>query len=270
MPGFEKTGLSKKARFEPESPIFNIKVPSTIEAKSNGRMGFAPLFEEGRQKNVEKLFEMLRPVEQKPTHSFGQNNFEANVRSSGRSGLKGSDLGTSDLSSILGLPELPFEAPQRPATMSLMTFDDDDVVDDGGNEIDYDEYNEDGKLQLLPKKSAGKSVARFHKDREQPEVRLVPPPPVSAAAAQPLQVVGHVLDEEDLKFVPNSPIFNISHTSGARMLTIPARNSNKNDRNSNKVDAGRSGKSGDQALGLPLHLVPPSIFNCSLVILQQL
>jgi hypothetical protein len=35
------------------------------------------------------------------------------------------------------------------------------------------------------------------------------------------QVVGHVLDEDDLKFVPNSPIFNISHTSGARMLTIP-------------------------------------------------
>jgi hypothetical protein len=76
------------------------------------------------------------------------------------------------LGSILGLPELPFEPPKKPATMSLDTFDDDD--DDNG--IDYDEYSEGGKLQLLPKKSAGKSVARFHKDREQPERRLVPPP----------------------------------------------------------------------------------------------
>jgi hypothetical protein len=55
------------------------------------------------------------------------------------------------------------------------------------DQIDYDEYSEDGKLQLLPKKSAGKSVARFHKDREHPDVRLVPPP-LPAPVSPPLQV----------------------------------------------------------------------------------
>ena len=282
--------LSKKPRFEsPESPIFNIKLPNTIPARSNGRMAFKPLFEEERQKNVEKLFEMVKPSNgnfgqnnrfgprNKPEQSnefgqnpkFGQNNeFEQKskfdqrgqngIRGNPRfgSGLKSTDFGSiSELSTILGLPELPFEAPAKPTTMSLSTFDSDD------NEIDYDdEYSEDGKLQLLPKKSAGKSVARLHKDREQPEVRLVPPPP-PPPALPPLQVVGHVLDSEDLKFVPNSPIFNISHMTSAKMLTVEQsdRFSNKNDRFSNKFDAaGRSGKSGDQVLGLPLHLVPPS------------
>ena len=90
-----------------------------------------------------------------------------NVRSTGRSGpnVVDSRKVVSDLSTILGLPELPFEPPIK-ATMSLSNFDDDE-----NNEIDYDEYSEDGKLQLLPKKSAGKSVARFHKDREQPDHR---------------------------------------------------------------------------------------------------
>jgi hypothetical protein len=40
--------------------------------------------------------------------------------------LKPSQIGVSELSTILGLPELPFEPPQRPATMSLATFDADD------------------------------------------------------------------------------------------------------------------------------------------------
>jgi hypothetical protein len=31
------------------------------------------------------------------------------------------------------------------------------------------------------------------------------------------------------------------------------------DRNSGNFDVGRSAKSGDQGIGLPLHLVPPSI-----------
>jgi hypothetical protein len=76
--------------------------------------------------------------------------------------------------------------------------------------------------------------------------------------------VGHVLAADDLRLVPNSPIFNISHTSGARMMTIDTdRLSSKSDRLSSKFDNGRSGKSGDQVLGLPVHLVPPSnVFFC--------
>ena len=96
-----------------------------------------------------------------------------------------------DLGTVLGLPELPFEPPKKVSTigaLSTSSFDDD-------NEIDYDEYSEDGKLQLLPKKSAGKSVARFHKDREQPDVRLVPPPLPSSTTSSPLQLVGHILDQ---------------------------------------------------------------------------
>jgi hypothetical protein len=149
-------------------------------------MAFAPLFEEERQKNVDKFFRMVsKPVEQV--------DILPNVRSSGRSGIKNE---IPDLSTILGLPELPFEAATKSPTISGLTFDDDD-----NNEIDYDEYSENGKLQLLPKKSAGKSVARFHKDREQPEQRLVPPPLPSSQPTRPLQVVGHVLDSEDLVLI---------------------------------------------------------------------
>ena len=153
--------MSKKARLESESPIFNIKVPSTVHAKSNGRMAFAPLFQQEQQKNVDRFLKMVKPP---PTND---DSLIPNVRSTGRSGpnVVDSRKVVSDLSTILGLPELPFEPPLK-ATMSLSNFDDDE-----NNEIDYDEYSEDGKLQLLPKKSAGKSVARFHKDREQPDHR---------------------------------------------------------------------------------------------------
>ena len=79
--------------------------------------------------------------------------------------------------------------------MSTNSLSSTSSFDDDNNEIDYDEYSEDGKLQLLPKKSAGKSVARFHKDREQPDLRLVPPPLPSSSTSSPLQLVGHILDQ---------------------------------------------------------------------------
>ena len=47
-------------------------------------MGFAPLFEQDRQKNVEKLFEMVRPVEQKTEQKTEQKleqTFEVDSRS---------------------------------------------------------------------------------------------------------------------------------------------------------------------------------------------
>jgi hypothetical protein len=93
--------LSKKPRLETtdnnnnvnninsNSPIFNIKVPSTIQAKSNGRMAFAPLFEEERQKNVDRFFKMVQPSTNQNlfVDKFDKEPILPNVRSSGRSGI---------------------------------------------------------------------------------------------------------------------------------------------------------------------------------------
>jgi hypothetical protein len=94
----ERNRLSKKPRLETtdnsnninnNSPIFNIKVPSTIQAKSNGRMAFAPLFEEERQKNVDRFFKMVKPSTNQNlfVDKFDKEPILPNVRSSGRSGI---------------------------------------------------------------------------------------------------------------------------------------------------------------------------------------
>ena len=94
----ERNRLSKKPRLDTtdnnngnnnNSPIFNIKVPSTIQAKSNGRMAFAPLFEEERQKNVDRFFKMVKPSTNQNifVDNFDKEPILPNVRSSGRSGI---------------------------------------------------------------------------------------------------------------------------------------------------------------------------------------
>ena len=92
----ERNRLSKKPRLDTtdnnsnnNSPIFNIKVPSTIQAKSNGRMAFAPLFEEERQKNVDRFFKMVKPSTNQKlfVDKFDKEPILPNVRSSGRSGI---------------------------------------------------------------------------------------------------------------------------------------------------------------------------------------
>lgn len=122
-----------------------------------------------------------------------------------------------DASMLLGLPELP----SQEGSANVNEVDDSDDSDVSDDPDDLDDYDENGKLQLLPKKQASKSVARFHKDREQPELRLVPPPPIAS-----LQLVGHTMDTEDIKFIPNSPVFNISFTTDAQMKTLPFNTDN--------------------------------------------
>ena len=55
--------LGKQLRKRPRltnSDIITIKRPETIRAKSNGRMGFAPLFEEERRKKIKMLKQVVR------------------------------------------------------------------------------------------------------------------------------------------------------------------------------------------------------------------
>jgi len=193
-----QNNLQKRPRIEP-SPIFNIKIENTIPSRANGRMAFAPLFEEDRQKNLEKFFKMV-------THQIDPSQAESDLQ-------RTSTKENMDASMLLGLPELP---PQLKEASTKSPSSSEKV-----NEIDdYDDYDENGKLQLLPKKQASKSVARFHKDREQPGLKLVPPPIAS------LQLIGHTMDREDIKFIPNSPMFNISFVTDAKMKTLPVKNDN--------------------------------------------
>ncbi len=78
--------------------------------------------------------------------------------------------GSDDIGPLLGLPELPQEEDRN-------SINDDDVI-----------ASADNKLQLLPPKEASDSVARFHKDPEQPALALLPPP----SAVSPVQFVGQV------------------------------------------------------------------------------
>ena len=60
--------LGKQLRKLPRltnSNIITIKRPETIRAKSNGRMGFAPLFEEERRQKMKMLRQMVKITKNK-------------------------------------------------------------------------------------------------------------------------------------------------------------------------------------------------------------
>ena len=60
--------LGKQLRKLPRltnSNIITIKRPETIRAKSNGRMGFAPLFEEERRQKMKMLKQVVKIMKNK-------------------------------------------------------------------------------------------------------------------------------------------------------------------------------------------------------------
>ncbi len=138
---------------------------------------------------------------------------------------------------------------------------------------DYGDYSEEVKLQLLPPKEASNSVARFHKDPEQPSLDssstssmdekgsgpsqpdspqsslpsafLRPPLPVS-----PVQFVGQVMTPRQLKSLPHSPIVRIAKTKskkernrsggGGRIRTIPLPEVEEDEEEEDEPTAGLS------------------------------
>ena len=130
---------------------------------------------------------------------------------------------------LLGLPELP---PDVTRNSPIFTFKagPNDFVFTGPKEdkISKENSGEQEEIetiggQLLPPVAAGKSVAKFHKDREgahannQLAVFLTPPPPVpkslSSNSNAPLQLVGHVMTSNELSAFPDSPIVNIKQVN---------------------------------------------------------
>ena len=149
--------LRKRPRLQATSPIIAFKKPSIIKPKVNGKLSFAPLFEEKRK-----------------------NAFENFAKALDMGAVRSADDKVRFEEEILEL-DTPSESKEHEETLE----------------------DEDGKLQLLPSVAAGKSVAKFRKDPEQPtiDLSLVPPPPV--------QLVGHVVTENELSNFPDSPIIKI-------------------------------------------------------------
>ena len=131
---------------------------------------------------------------------------------------------------LLGLPELPPDVTRNSPIFSFKTGPNDfvftgpkqDKISKENSKEQEEEEEEDVETiggQLLPPVAAGKSVAKFHKDREgahgnnQLAVFLTPPPPLPKSSSTnnnaPLQLVGHVMTSNELSAFPDSPIVNI-------------------------------------------------------------
>ena len=131
---------------------------------------------------------------------------------------------------LLGLPELPPDVPRNSPIFTFKTGPNDFVFTGTKKDKPFKDTSEDKSVinedevetiggQLLPPVAAGKSVAKFHKDREgaahannQLAVFLTPPPPLPTSSNSnnaPLQLVGHVMTSNELSAFPDSPIVKI-------------------------------------------------------------
>lgn len=131
---------------------------------------------------------------------------------------------------LLGLPELPPDVTRNSPIFTFKAGPNDFVFtgpkEDKISKENLEEQEEEIETiggQLLPPVAAGKSVAKFHKDREgahannQLAVFLTPPPPVPKSSSPnnnaPLQLVGHVMTSNELSAFPDSPIVNIKQVN---------------------------------------------------------
>ena len=131
---------------------------------------------------------------------------------------------------LLGLPELPPDVTRNSPIFTFKAGPNDFVFtgpkEDKISKENSGEQEEEIETiggQLLPPVAAGKSVAKFHKDREgahannQLAVFLTPPPPVPKSLSSnnnaPLQLVGHVMTSNELSAFPDSPIVNIKQVN---------------------------------------------------------
>lgn len=128
---------------------------------------------------------------------------------------------------LLGLPELPPDVTRNSPIFTFKTGPNDFVFTGAKDDKTSKENSKENEAleevetiggQLLPPVEAGKSVAKFHVDREGPHannqlaVFLTPPPPVPKPTSSnnvPLQLVGHVMTSNELSAFPDSPIVNI-------------------------------------------------------------
>ena len=190
---------------------------------------------------------------------------------------------------ILGLPELPPEpkAPESP----LFQISRVDHSENSGPSIsqhhapksfDLSETdsllnnnivpNNAEKWQLIPPVQASKSIVRFRVDQEgpkQPILSLAPPPraptPHFKPPVSPFQIVGHVMTDDQLKTLPDSPIVNITNSNAAnklpksfnflqkRPILPPKRPKSQRPQLSIK----RTGKRVDSRISLPVQLNTP-------------
>ena len=188
---------------------------------------------------------------------------------------------------ILGLPELPPEpkAPESP----LFQISRVDHSENSGPSIsqhhapksfDLSETdsllnnnivpNNAEKWQLIPPVQASKSIVRFRVDQEgpkQPILSLAPPPraptPHFKPPVSPFQIVGHVMTDDQLKTLPDSPIVNITNAANKlpksfnflqkRPILPPKRQKSQRPQLSIK----RTGKRVDSGISLPVQLNTP-------------
>ena len=228
------------------SNIITIKRPETIRAKSNGRMGFAPLFEEERRQKMKMLKQVVKIMSDKKNNDrrpASSTTTTTTPRTTTRRATtttlttsttttKASTTTTAkpiqkSAAELLGLPELPPEPVVTPSPIfqiriespksfqtSELSNKDYDFTDD----LDY--QDNPGRWQIIPPVEASKAIARHRVDPEQPILSLAPPPPAPPSApasssssnsvqnrpVSPFQIVGHVMSDEELKSFPDSPI----------------------------------------------------------------
>lgn len=251
-----------------EADIITIKRPEIVRAKSNGRMGFAPLFEKERRQKMAMLKQVVKIMKNPTTTTTttSTTTTTTTTRPTTTTTIKSFIQRTPE--EILGLPELPpqfspvtdspiFQLRVEAHPKSFPTKDFDNEVHDQIS----DETNGE-KWQLIPPVQASKSIVRFRVDPEQPVLKLEPPPKPSIdlkPPVSPFQIVGHVMSDDELKSFPDSPIVNISNTNSnnARMpkLVESIRKGHKKPEPMTK----RTGKSSgaDNGIGLPVQLNTP-------------
>ena len=193
------------------SNIITIKRPETIRAKSNGRMGFAPLFEEERRQKMKMLKQVVkimsdkknndrqtasstttttttttpRPTTRRPTTT---------TLTTSTTTTKPTTTTTSkpiqkSAAELLGLPELPPEPAVTPSPIfqiriespkSFQTSELSSKDYDYSDDLDY--QDNPGRWQIIPPVEASKAIARHRVDPEQPILSLAPPPPAPPSA----------------------------------------------------------------------------------------
>lgn len=184
----QKKVLSKRPRLEESpAPIIKLNVKSNVIKTQalNGKLRFAPLFETKRQKAFEKFAKALKFETTTETPSLFSGRLNKGKAKHGR----GKSMNEQE--HLLGL--------------------DGDLT--GKIQGETEEELEPLEGQLLPPKAAGKAVARFRQDPEQPAapaLSLIPPP--QQQPEQVIQLVGHVMSPHDLSQFPDSKIFQIKKT----------------------------------------------------------
>jgi len=193
------------------SNIITIKRPETIRAKSNGRMGFAPLFEEERRQKMKMLKQVVKIMSDKKnndrqtTSSTTTTTTTTTPRPTTRrpttttlttstTTTKPTTTTTSkpiqkSAAELLGLPELPPEPAVTPSPIfqiriespkSFQTSELSSKDYDYSDDLDY--QDNPGRWQIIPPVEASKAIARHRVDPEQPILSLAPPPPAPPSA----------------------------------------------------------------------------------------